>query len=115
MNPDRIVLGVESETAKNLLLELYRPLNTTIIVTDIKSAEIIKHASNSFLAVKISFINAISRICESTGADVVKVAEGMGLDKRNRPGILRRRNRLRRLLFSQRPGCLYHHCQEKRL
>ena len=82
MNPDRIVLGVESETAKNLLLELYRPLNTTIIVTDIKSAEIIKHASNSFLAVKISFINAISRVCESTGADVVKVAEGMGLDKR---------------------------------
>ncbi|MEK7578374.1 MAG: UDP-glucose/GDP-mannose dehydrogenase family protein [Patescibacteria group bacterium] len=82
MNPDRIVIGVESEKAKSLLLELYKPLRTHIVVTDIKSAEIIKHASNSFLAVKISFINAIAQICERVGADVVKVADGMGLDKR---------------------------------
>lgn len=82
MNPDRIVIGVESQAARDLLLELYSPIKTSIVVTDIKSAEIIKHASNSFLATKISFINAISRICEAVGADVVKVAEGMGLDKR---------------------------------
>lgn len=82
MNPDRIVIGVESEKAKNLLSELYGPLKANIIVTDIKSAEIIKHASNSFLAAKISFINAIARICEAVGADVLKVAEGMGMDKR---------------------------------
>lgn len=82
MNPDRIVIGIESQGAKKLLLELYKPLKTNIIVTDIKSAEIIKHASNSFLATKISFINAIAQICERVGADVVKVADGMGLDRR---------------------------------
>lgn len=82
MHPDRIVIGVESNKARDILLDLYRPLNAPILVTDIKSAELIKHASNSFLATKISFINAISQICERTGADVVKVAEGMGLDKR---------------------------------
>ena len=82
MDPDRIVLGVQSQTARNLLLELYKPLKAQIVVTDIKSAEIIKHASNSFLAAKISFINAIARICERVGADVVNVADGMGLDKR---------------------------------
>lgn len=82
MHPDRIVIGVESKRAKDLLTELYRPLGAPIVVTDIKSAEIIKHASNSFLATKISFINAISNICEKAGADVKKVAEGMGLDKR---------------------------------
>ena len=62
--------------------ELYEPLKAPIIFTDIKSAEIIKHASNSFLATKISFINAIANICEAAGADVEKVAEGMGLDRR---------------------------------
>lgn len=82
MNPDRIVIGVESQRAKKLLLELYKPLRTHIVVTDIKSAELIKHASNSFLATKISFINAIAQICELVGADVAKVADGMGLDKR---------------------------------
>ena len=82
MHPDRIVIGVESKTARDLLTELYRPLEAPIVVTDIKSAEIIKHASNSFLAAKISFINAIACLCERVGADVIKVAEGMGLDKR---------------------------------
>ncbi len=81
-HPDRIVLGVESKVAQDLLIELYKPLNAPIVVTDIKSAEIIKHASNSFLATKISFINAIACLCEQVGADVAKVAEGMGLDKR---------------------------------
>ncbi|MFH1779292.1 MAG: UDP-glucose/GDP-mannose dehydrogenase family protein [Candidatus Omnitrophota bacterium] len=82
MHPDRIVIGVESKKAKDILLELYKPLNAPIIVTDIKSAEIIKHASNSFLATKISFINAIANLCGKVGADVEEVAKGMGLDKR---------------------------------
>lgn len=82
MRPDRIVLGVGSKAAKDILLELYKPLKAPIIVTDIKSAELIKHASNSFLTAKISFMNAIANMCDKTGADVVKVAEGMGLDRR---------------------------------
>lgn len=82
MKPDRIVIGCESERARQAMQNLYKPLNAPILFTDIKSAEIIKHASNSFLATKISFINAISGICESSGADVEKVAEGMGMDKR---------------------------------
>jgi UDPglucose 6-dehydrogenase len=82
MHPDRIVIGVESERAKELLFKLYRPLKAPIVVTDIKSAELIKHASNSYLAAKISFINALSQVCERAGADILKVAEGLGLDKR---------------------------------
>jgi UDPglucose 6-dehydrogenase len=82
MNPDRVVIGVESKKAEKLLCEIYKPLKTHIVVTDINSAEMIKHASNSFLATKISFINAIGQICDKVGADVLKVAEGMGLDKR---------------------------------
>lgn len=82
MHPDRIVIGVESKRARDLLVNLYKPLNVPLVITDIKSAELIKHASNSFLATKISFINAISHICEKVGADVVEVAKGMGLDQR---------------------------------
>ncbi|MFA5410899.1 MAG: UDP-glucose/GDP-mannose dehydrogenase family protein [Candidatus Omnitrophota bacterium] len=82
MHPDRIVVGVESKKAEEMLVNLYKPLNAQIVVTDIKSAELIKHASNSFLATKISFINAIARICEKAGADSVEVAKGMGLDRR---------------------------------
>lgn len=81
-NPDRVVIGVSSKRAEDILRKVYAPLKTQILVTDIKSAEIIKHASNSFLATKISFINAVANICERCGADVEKVAEGMGLDKR---------------------------------
>lgn len=88
MHPDRIVIGVESKKAKDILVSLYKPLNAPLVITDIKSAELIKHASNSFLATKISFINAISRICEKVGADVVEVAEGMGMDKRIGSGFL---------------------------
>jgi UDPglucose 6-dehydrogenase len=82
MNPDRIVLGVESARAERLLREVYKPLQAKILVTNVATAEIIKHASNSFLATKISFINAVSQICNRVGADVLKVAEGMGHDKR---------------------------------
>lgn len=82
MNPERIVIGVETKKAKEILLELYRPLNAPVVATDIKSAELIKHCSNSFLSMKISFINAVSNICEKTGADVFEIAKGIGLDKR---------------------------------
>lgn len=82
MNPDRIVIGVESGRAEKLLQEIYKPLKAKIVVTNINSAEIIKHASNSFLATKISFANALSKICEKVNADVLKVVEGMGYDKR---------------------------------
>ncbi|TET47394.1 UDP-glucose/GDP-mannose dehydrogenase family protein [candidate division TA06 bacterium] len=82
MNPDRVVIGFETERARRNLLEIYGPLKAPIIETDMQSAEIIKHASNSFLSMKISFINAISIICEMAGADVLKVAEGVGMDKR---------------------------------
>ncbi len=82
LNPDRIVIGVESKQAREIMVNLYKPLNAPMVITDIKSAELIKHASNAFLATKISFINAISRICDKVGADVREVACGMGLDKR---------------------------------
>jgi len=85
MRPDRVVLGVQSERAEKCLRELYRPLNlieAPILVTDLESAELIKYASNAFLATKISFINEMSQLCEATGADVNAVAKGMGMDKR---------------------------------
>jgi UDPglucose 6-dehydrogenase len=89
MKPERIVIGVETDRAEKLLTELYQPLEVPMIVTDIQSAELIKHASNSFLATKISYINALSRICDLTGADVERVAEGMGMDKRIGPDFLK--------------------------
>ena len=82
MHPDRVIIGVSSQKAASYLVQLYSPLNAPILMTDIKSAELIKHASNSFLAMKISFANMLANLCEKTGADVVKVAKGMGLDKR---------------------------------
>ena len=85
MRPDRVVLGVESERAEELLRELYRPINlieAPIHVTNLESAELVKYASNAFLATKISFINEIANLCEQVGADVHAVAKGMGLDGR---------------------------------
>ncbi|MEE9316391.1 MAG: UDP-glucose/GDP-mannose dehydrogenase family protein, partial [bacterium] len=82
MHPDRIVLGVGSKKAERIMRELYQSFNAPIIVTDIESAEIIKHASNSFLAMKVSYINSIANICEKAGANIKKVAEGIGCDKR---------------------------------
>jgi UDPglucose 6-dehydrogenase len=82
MKPDRIVIGVRSQRPVAAMKEVYAPFNAPIIVTDINSAELIKHASNSFLALKISYINAISVICEATGANVQEVANGMGMDDR---------------------------------
>jgi UDPglucose 6-dehydrogenase len=84
LHPDRIVVGVESKRAEKVLRELYAPLikKAPFLVTDIKSAELIKHSSNSFLAMKISFINAVANVCEKVGADVTLVAQGMGHDSR---------------------------------
>jgi UDPglucose 6-dehydrogenase len=82
MRPDRIVIGVRTQRPVPALKEIYAPFNAPIIVTDINSAELIKHASNSFLALKISYINAIAVLCEATGANVQEVANGMGMDER---------------------------------
>jgi UDPglucose 6-dehydrogenase len=82
MKPDRIVIGVRSERAVKAMTEIYTPFKAPIIVTDINSAELIKHAANSFLALKISYINAIATVCEAAGANVQQVAEGIGLDER---------------------------------
>jgi UDPglucose 6-dehydrogenase len=82
MQPDRVVIGVRSQRPVQAMKEIYAPFKAPIIVTDINSAELIKHASNSFLALKISYINAVSVLCEITGANVQEVAAGMGLDER---------------------------------
>ncbi len=82
MKPDRIVIGVRSPRPVAAMREIYAPFDAPLVVTDINSAELIKHASNSFLALKISYINALSVICEATGANVIEVANGMGLDQR---------------------------------
>ncbi|MCC3376003.1 UDP-glucose/GDP-mannose dehydrogenase family protein [Cohnella sp. REN36] len=89
MNPDRIVIGTDSDWARQRLTELHRPLTDRILHTDVRSAEMIKYASNAFLATKISFINEIANICEKVGADVSQVAEGMGYDKRIGASFLR--------------------------
>lgn len=82
MKPDRVVIGVRSPRPVAAMREIYAPFEAPIIVTDINSAELIKHASNCFLAMKISYINALSVICEATGANVQEVADGMGMDAR---------------------------------
>lgn len=91
MRPDRVVCGVTDKKAADTLKELYRPLNlreAPVLITDIESAEIIKYASNAFLALKVSFINEIANLCEKTGGNVQMVAKGMGLDNRIGPKFL---------------------------
>ena len=85
MRPDRVVIGCENHNSENIMRELYRPLNLNeipIVSTSIEASEIIKYASNSFLATKISFINQVSDLCEQVGANIQDVAKGMGIDKR---------------------------------
>lgn len=92
-NPDRIVVGVESERAAKLMQEIYKPIvektKCAMLVMNPASAELTKHASNSFLAMKISFVNAVSRVCELAGANIEEVALGMGLDRRIGPQFLK--------------------------
>ena len=82
LNPDRVILGSTNREAAEKVAQLHLPLRTTIMITDLRTAEMIKYASNAFLAAKISFINEIANICEALGADVKEVASGMGMDKR---------------------------------
>lgn len=82
LRPDRVVMGVSSSRAEEIMRELYEDFGAPVLVTDIRSSELIKHASNAFLAMKISFANAMSRICELSGADVKEVMQGAGLDPR---------------------------------
>jgi UDPglucose 6-dehydrogenase len=88
LEPDRIVIGDDGDWAGAAVADLYAPLDAPVVRTDIKSAEMVKLASNAFLATKISFINEIANVCEETGADVVEVARGMGLDDRIGPRFL---------------------------
>src|SRR3989441_1305091 len=88
LRPDRIVIGAPTQQVAMALLELYAPLERPMIITDVPSAEMIKYASNAFLATKISFINAVANICELAGADVTQVMKGMGLDARIGPAFL---------------------------
>jgi UDPglucose 6-dehydrogenase len=82
LNPDRIIIGVETEKARDILVKVYEKFKDRILVTNIDTAELIKHASNSYLALKISYINLIAELCEKTDADVNQVAKGMGFDPR---------------------------------
>src|SRR4051794_27341206 len=89
LEPDRVVVGDDGDWAGEAVAELYAPLDAPLVRTDVRSAEMVKLASNAFLATKISFINEIANVCEETGADVVEVARGMGLDARIGPRFLR--------------------------
>ena len=82
LHPDRVVVGDDGDWAGDAVVDLYAPLDAPLVRTDIASAEMVKLASNAFLATKISFINEIANVCEETGADVIEVARGMGLDDR---------------------------------
>jgi UDPglucose 6-dehydrogenase len=89
MHPDRVVMGAFTEADAATVASLYEPIETTVVQADVASAEMIKLAANAFLMTRISFINEIANVCEATGADVVKVAEGIGLDHRLGPHFLR--------------------------
>ena len=88
LSPDRVVLGSTDQDAARKVAKLYAPLQARVIITDLRTAEMIKYASNAFLATKISFINEKANICEAVGADVLEVARGMGCDKRIQPAFL---------------------------
>src|SRR3954464_9239486 len=88
LEPDRVVIGDDGDWAGEAVADLYAPLDAPVVRTDVKSAEMVKLASNAFLATKVSFINEIANVCEETGADVVEVARGMGLDDRIGPKFL---------------------------
>ncbi|MDD5638409.1 MAG: UDP-glucose/GDP-mannose dehydrogenase family protein [Candidatus Pacebacteria bacterium] len=89
LEPDRIIIGFEDQKAKAMILDVYSSISAPKLLVDIKSAELIKYASNAFLATKISFINEIASICEKAGGDITKVAQGIGMDKRIGPHFLR--------------------------
>ena len=103
MNPDRIIIGAYSENAQEWMRVVYEPLlekQVPCIFTSIASSETIKYASNAFLATKLSFINEIANLCDQTGADIVDVSNGMGLDNTNWSGVLEAGSGFWRILFS---------------
>lgn len=108
LKPDRVVIGAPTQTVAMKILELYAPLERPMIITDVYSAEMIKYASNAFLATKISFINAIANICEEAGADVIQVMKGMGLDKRIGPEFLQAGLGYGGSCFGKDTSSLYH-------
>jgi UDPglucose 6-dehydrogenase len=87
-HPERIVCGVNSPLARKIVEEIYGPLQSPLLVTSLRTAEIIKHAANSFLSMKISFINMVAELCDTIGADITQVAEGIGMDHRIGPDFL---------------------------
>lgn len=89
LHPDRVVIGCESDKARAMMTELYQGVRTVMLYTSVRDAEMIKYASNAFLALKISFVNELARLCEKTGSSISKVARGMGLDSRIGPQFLR--------------------------
>ena len=99
---DRIVIGYENELSAQILEDIYKPLNIPIFKTDICSAEMIKYASNAFLATKISFINEIANLCDKVGANIEDVSKGMGLDPEDWPSIFKSWPWLWRIMFSER-------------
>ena len=102
MHPDRIAIGAFDDEDGDAVAELYSSLEAPIVRCDVNSAEMIKLAANAALMTRISFINEIANVCEATGADVVKVAEGVGLDKRLGPHFLRGGYRVRWVVVSRR-------------
>ena len=89
LKPDRVVCGVESDRARAILEEIYKPFSAPLLITGLSTAEITKHAANSFLAMKISFVNMVADLCEMVGADITQVAAGLGMDPRISPGFLK--------------------------
>ena len=113
--PDRIVIGCTSEKAKMTMKKLYEKVNAPLFVTTPRNAEMIKYASNAFLATKISFINEIARLCDQLAVDVTEVAKGMGLDKRIGPRFSASGCRIWRILFSKGCGSLILHGKKRRV
>ncbi|MEI9897970.1 MAG: hypothetical protein WDN28_29965 [Chthoniobacter sp.] len=114
MNPDRVVIGSASQKATDLMKQVYEPFRAPILVTDVNSAELIKHAANSFLSLKISYINAVAAICEASGADVEMVADGIGMDKRIGRNLPQCGPRIWRLLLPEGRESVHRHQQTAR-
>ncbi len=101
MQPDRIVIGANDAEAEAIVRELYRPLDAPIVVTDVRTAEMIKYAANAFLATKISFMNEIANICDAVDVDVDTVQRGIGLDHRIGTHVDARGDRIRRIVLAE--------------
>jgi len=113
LNPDRIIIGAPSQTVAMKLLELYAPLERPMLITDVTSAEMIKYASNAFLSMKISFINAMASLCEEVGGDVLQVSKGMGYDRRIGEHFLQAGLGFGGSCFAKDVKALIHKCAEQ--